>query len=519
MESKFFQLRRFFQVNIALKFVCSSALFFLAPPVPGLVQADEGTLQARKVGIEQIPPSVHQKESAPGLDHQIDGQGVSDLQPIMRPDGSVRLLRKSAFTLEKILGGPRWLHVGGEHRLRYETHNEPFRRNQVGGDQQLPTQTFVRLGIRYDPIRFFMELMDARVHLTDSGSTVSSGEVDQTDILQLYAGLGSSNVLGSGIPAELSIGRFTMDFGHRRLIRRGNFRNAPAAFTGLHVALGDQQFFLRTFAVQPVFQFANKGDTEDHGTLFWGGYLGQRRVPWFHTDLYLYLLNESDRPPNTGSRRRHFQTPGVRVFKPNATGQMDYEVESVWQIGNLAESVGSSRTVEHLAHFQHVELGYTFDLPWTPRFLVQYDYASGDRDPNDGRDGRFDSLFGGVSFELNPGSSWAPFRRSNISSPGYRLFLTPRPNLSLFVAHRVFWLAQARDQWVGTGLQDSSGNAGNFLGHHFEARGHWIVTKNLVLETGWAYLLKGSFSSNITQPGAPNDHNVTYFYFSTTLNF
>jgi hypothetical protein len=97
--------------------------------------------------------------------------------------------------------------------------------------------------------------------------------------------------------------------------------------------------------------------------------------------------------------------------------------------------------------------------------------------------------------------------------------LTPSKDFSFFVAHRIFWLAEAKDQWVGTGLQDRSGKAGNFLGHHFEARGHWIATTNVVFETGLAYLWKGSFIENLNQPGTPNDKNSTYVYVSTTLRF
>lgn len=484
------------------------------------VEGAEGSPPTETISDEKpIKPSVSTAEKAPGLNQHIFDQGTSQQQAIMRPDGSVQVLRKSPYTLERGLGGPRWLHLGVEHRTRYETYNEPFRLNQVGSDQQLPLRTLVRLGIRYDPIRFLMEFMDARAFLTDNGSIVGTGTEDETDILQLYGGLGSSNLLGLGVPAELSVGRFTMDFGNRRLIRRGNFRNAPVAFTGIHLALGEEKLHLRSFVVEPVFQFENKGDTEEHGTMFWGVFLGQRQLSWLQTDLYVYFLNETDRPPNTESRRRHFQTPGLRVFKPNAVGQMDYEIESIWQFGNLAEAPGSSQTLDHFAHFQHLEVGYTFDMPWTPRFLVQYDYASGDRNPNDNKDQRFDTLFGGVNFELNPAGIWGPFRRSSINSPGYRLYLTPSKDLSFFVAHRIFWLAEAKDQWVGTGLQDRSGKAGNFLGHHFEARAHWIATENVVFETGWAYLLKGSFIDNLNQQGKPNDKNSTYFYFATTLTF
>lgn len=498
-----------------------SAIAVLLPFIQGtaLGGTEEGPLSGAPSVTTPTKPSGQPVEKSPGLNREILEQGTTEQRAIMRPDGSIRVLRKSPFTIENTIDGPQWLHLGVEHRTRYETYNEPFRLNQVGSDQQLPLHTLVRLGIRYDPIRFFTEFIDARAFLTDNGSTIPGGTEDQTDILQLYGGLGSSNLLGLGVPAELTIGRFTMDFGNRRLIRRGNFRNVPVSFTGLHLALGEEEFHLRSFVVEPVFQYENKGDTEEHGTMFWGFFLGQRQISWLQSDLYVYFLNETDRPPNTDSRRRHFQTPGLRIFKPNAVGQMDYEIESIWQFGNLAKAPGSSQTLDHFAHFQHVEVGYTFDIPWTPRFLVQYDYASGDRNPNDNKDERFDTLFGGVNFELNPAGIWGPFRRSNINSPGYRLHLTPSKNFSFFVAHRFFWLAQAKDQWVGTGLQDRSGKAGKFLGQHFEARTHWIATENVVFETGLAYLLKGSFIENLQQPGKPNNKNSTYFYVSTTLTF
>jgi hypothetical protein len=124
-------------------------------------------------------------EKSPGLNREILDQGTNEQRAIMRPDGSIRVLRKSPFTIENGIGGPRWLHLGVEHRTRYETYNEPFRLNQDGSDQQLPFRTLVRLGIRYDPIRFLTEFMDARAFLTDNGSTAPREIEDETDILQL----------------------------------------------------------------------------------------------------------------------------------------------------------------------------------------------------------------------------------------------------------------------------------------------------------------------------------------------
>ena len=167
------------------------------------------------------------------------------------------------------------------------------------------------------------------------------------------------------------------------------------------------------------------------------------------------------------SQRRGLTTSGVRIFKTPAIGKFDYEVESVWQVGDPAQTAGSQTTLSHFAHFQHVGLGYTFDLPWSPRLLVQYDYASGDRDPNDSQNERFDTLFGARRFEFGPNGIWGPFVRSNISSPSWWIILKPKEGVSFFFAHRLWWLAESRDQCITSGIQDHnrrSGVQGTFLG-------------------------------------------------------
>jgi hypothetical protein len=43
----------------------------------------------------------------------------------------------------------------------------------------------------------------------------------------------------------------------------------------------------------------------------------------------------------------------------------------------------------------HTTFGYTFDVSWSPRLSTELDCASGD-DPNDGRWGRFNTLFAAI---------------------------------------------------------------------------------------------------------------------------
>src|SRR4029079_16879564 len=89
---------------------------------------------------------------------------------------------------------------------------------------------------------------------------------------------------------------------------------------------------------------------------------------------------------------RTYSTFGGRFFKDPKPGKPEYEIETTWQIGTRG-------VTDHFAYLQHLGLGYMFNLPWTPRVIFQYDYASGDRQPGDSQDGSFDTLFGSRNFE------------------------------------------------------------------------------------------------------------------------
>jgi hypothetical protein len=77
------------------------------------------------------------------------------------------------------------------------------------------------------------------------------------------------------------------------------------------------------------------------------------------------------------------------------------------------------------AGFYHLELGNTFRPPMSPDIAVKYDFASGDDDPFDGRNQRFDTLYGARSFELGWSGIYGLFARSNLETPGIRVSLEP----------------------------------------------------------------------------------------------
>ena len=416
--------------------------------------------------------------------------------------------------LKTQLGLPSWIDLGLESRTRFESISFPFRQGEIGTQAQIPQRSRIRLGLDGPgPLRFLFEGQDSRTHvLAGKGAQVDNSLVDEWSVLQLFASVTLPNLLGTGLRADGHFGRMTMDMNNLRLIARNLFRNTTNAFEGGHVRLSSgKDWLVRSFLVRPVVRFTEETDTGDTESLFWGVSYETRDKPWFQRDLFYYGLN--DRESSSSSPPVVYHTFGLRLFKVNTPGELDYEIESDWQFGSFGQK-------DHFAHYQHFQVGYTIDTFWVPRFLFQYDYASGTRDPDGSQNGQFDPLFGTTNPDLDPTSLFSAFARSNISSPGYRIILMPIKTFEFQLVNRFWWLAQAKDEWVGSGLQDPTGQSGNFLGSTVQLKALWKVVSALRFELGYVHFDKGTFVENQAKiPGNPPANDSDYFYVSTKLRF
>ena len=218
---------------------------------------------------------------------------------------------------------------------------------------------------------------------------------------------------------------------------------------------------------------------------------------------------------------RNFVTPGFRILRTPALGLIDFEIESVVQVGTSRQTslVDDLTDLSHRAFFAHLALGYTLPGVLHPRLVVQYDHATGDEDPTDDSNGTFDTLYGARRFEYGPTGIYGAFARSNVTSPGLRIEMAPRPEVEGFIGYRSVWLAQARDTWTTTGVVDLDGLSGRHLGHQIEGRCRWhILPANMRFETGFAHLWLGHFPRNAPN-GAPNPTNPTFIYTQLTVSF
>ncbi len=437
--------------------------------------------------------------------------------------------QKQPFRLEKALDLPTWLNLSGTHRLRYETLDSQLRVTREGSDQIFVMRTTLKAELGRGPLKLVGELMDSRAEMNDAGSPIGSSIVNTVEPLQLYTTWHVDDLIKAGSRARLRVGRFTMDVGSRRFVARNRYRNTINAFTGIDWQWkSNNNFEWRAFYTLPVIRLPrtrdelmdndHEVDETDSDIAFWGLHLATR-LSWGDKGEFFYFGLDEEDSLSFLTRNRELSTVGIRLYRPARVSKFDYQIESAFQFGDSSFSTQpNAPLLDHSAHFQHIELGYTFDAPWRPRLVAQYDYASGDDHPTDDDTERFDTLFGARRFDFGPTGIHGPFARANLNSAGLRLQLRPKPGITTFIAHRAYWLASDRDTWTTTGLRDSDGDIGSYLGHQIEIRLRWdLRPNNIRFESGMAHLFAGEFRDDAPLSNDQGDAN--YFYSQISFKF
>lgn len=412
--------------------------------------------------------------------------------------------------LHDALGLPAWLDLAIDQRTRFEYFAEPFRAGEPGTQTQYPQRTRLRIGVDTPVgVRFLAEIQDSRTW-SDSRDDFTRGEIDKVSFAQLFASGTRRDLIGSGLRWDLHLGRMSLDVASRRLVARNGFRNTTNAFDGVHGQVAREgEWRLRGFWTRPVLLDPNYFGNESKGQRrLWGIAFEDARWAWCHVDLYYLGLH--DRLPSGSTLTRRYHTLGARLRRAPHAGGFDWELEAMGQFGDRSVlRAGTKERLDQEAFAGHVELGYTFVAPWSPRLLAEFDYASGTADPGGDDSETFDPLYGARGFDLAVTGIYGPFRRSNIVSPGLRLLVKPRKNVSASVKVRYWRLAQEKDAFVGTGLSDPTGSAGDRLGTDLELSVRWHPKTWLELQAGYDHWWKGSYLDDL---GASSGEDSDYFY-------
>lgn len=419
---------------------------------------------------------------------------------------------------------PSWLYVSGSQRIRYESLNNQFRSQGQGSDQQVALRSLLAIGIKSSDFNLVIEAGDSRAFLDDNGSPLSTSMVNPVELIQTYLMWEHQNLFEKGGQSSLRVGRLTLDVGNRRLVARSKFRNTMNTFSGTEWKYETKQGNeLQMFYTLPVNRAPDDAsdlknnhieyDRPSGRAHFWGvSYTDKSLIQSHELTVFSLGLHEND-SKKTATSNRDLITTGIVVKKPRKVGHFDYLVESVYQFGESRKSKKATDKVdlEHFAHFHRAEIGFSVPVSYTPRVALEYDYASGDSNGNDGRNERFDSLFGARRFDYGPTGIYGPFKRSNLNSIGLRITARPSRFTEFMSSYRGFWRASKSDAWVASGISDVTNVAPRFLGQQLEVRMRWkILPHTLHLELGSAYLRTGKFS-RIIEPKT-SDKNIYYGY-------
>lgn len=425
-----------------------------------------------------------------------------------------------------------WLKAKGEFRLRYESLDGQFRAGLDGSDQILAARTLAQLSASFNTVVFNAELQDSRVYLDDEGTPLSTSFVNTFEFINLNVDFDLGSLLGRQSETKLKVGRQTIEVGSERFIERNGFRNTINSYDGIHLRnyLNNKNSF-EAFVVSPVraqprpvlelSENKQRLDKTDDAIVFWGVLYSDNKN-WLKnttTELFAYGLNESDKLDRATSDREIY-TLGFRTIKDPEIEVWDFEVEYAYQFGKRFSSSSTQEQplLDVQAETLHAELAYTFPFRWQPRLAFELDFASGDDDPNDGRFGSYDRLFGSRRGDVGFTSIHGPLVRNNLVLAGFDLDFQFTPTTDGFISIQRAWLDSATDELDAANLRDSNGESGTLIGDTLDVRlRHWFIAKKIRVDIGASALFNGQFLNEV--PDGPSQNRTLYGFTQLVAKF
>ena len=400
------------------------------------------------------------------------------------------------------------LSLGGDYRVRYE-YREDF---------DFDTDTDDRNGFWYARARLnlqakigkkaivFFEGLDAREWESDRNPRAQE---DNFDFHRGYLKL--SNLWD--MPLSLKIGRQKFKFGAKRLIGSPVWANKVRSFDAVRLAFNPADFDVDLFLANRV------GYQDDHfndciwGENLFGIYTTYKGLPGNVFDFY--SLNLVDKRHHVAAEdgtlndleRYTVGHRGEGKFKKTSLG---YGYEFAYQFGE--------KSSDHItAYAYHLDVNYTFKkCRLQPKITLEYNYATGDENPNDGDSETFVPLFQTVH---GPYGIMDFFRWQNVKHWGFWFDFIPVKNkVKCSLQYHWFYLDEVRDAWYNTKgkvvRRDTTGRASDHVGNEVDLVVKYTVNKFLTFEGGYAHFFADNY---VEDTGSADD--ADWFYLQTAITF
>jgi hypothetical protein len=381
---------------------------------------------------------------------------------------------------------PDWISFGVEERLRFEN---------TRGDSYFLLRSRYQLNIQ--PASWFKlvaQTQDARP-LLQKPPYGPPNEV-RWDLKLAYAEFGDPEKQW----ISFRVGRQLINY-NNTIIANSEWRNQARSYDAVVTNIHIDRFRLGIFAASVVNPLISGISHHQEGNNIYGAYGAiEKLAPDSVVEPFVLWRVGPSAKPDTG--RLNEKAYGFR-WKGRARKSLDYSFELIGERGSAGRH-------DINAYGTSFGAGYRLDRAyWHPRLFAQYDYATGDKNPTDGRHGTFDTMYPTAHdrFGITDQFGW-----QNIRAARAGITLEPRRRWTVTAQYLDFWLASATDALYNTSggsiARDSTGRSGRHIGEEVDVYTWYEINRHVNLGFGLGHLLPGEFLARTTKGPA---YNYPYF--------
>ncbi len=387
------------------------------------------------------------------------------------------------------VGGLPWLKFGLDNRGRFETYTGI---NFVPGKDDTYYLNRFRMNLAIEAtewLKFFLQGQDSRAP-GYSRSPVPGSVADPVDLHQGYVEFGGT---GRG-PWGFRVGRQELVFGNGRLIGNSNWGNVGRSFDAARLTLRSTGVQLDLFTSAVVVPLNGSFDRPHFNNKFHGAYAVINKPFRFVDVLDLYSLLKTN--SRAVSERGTAGNLRIYTYGTRANGKLshdfDYRMEIAIQTGHV-----SSDHVQ--AWGEHWQFGYRPHLPGgSLRLAAEYNFASGDTNPKDGRRATFDQLYPTSHDKLGTLDriGWR-----NIRDLAAKLEWPVVPKLTFNLEYHEFWLATRQDALYakdGSVCLLNRNATSSRVGGEIDLYATHRYSKHIELGFGFAHMFPGPYLKQTT---------------------